>query len=219
MSLRFFSAPWSTATLTAYALAELGVEHERVRLDIDAGDTRRPEFLALNPNGRVPVLVHDGVPIWESAAILLHLGEQFGVASGLYPPPGPRRGQAMAWIVWANVTLAEPIGRLSAAVPDGNPGAVQPGSRDWVPPERRDPSAAQRAREDLAGHLAILEAVLAERPYVLGDYTLVDTHLQGLVGYARSLDADLTPFPRVEDWLARCTARPAITAVQANDGL
>jgi glutathione S-transferase len=113
MSLTFYYAPMSTAEVTAAVLAELGVPCERVRLDIDAGDTRKPDFLAINPNGRVPAIVHDGTPIWESAAITMYLGELFGVEAGLYPAPGPRRGEALRWIVWGNVTLAEAASRLA----------------------------------------------------------------------------------------------------------
>ena len=107
MSLTFYYAPNSTASITEAVLAELGISCERIRLDISAGDTRTPEFLRVNPNGRVPVIVHEGTPIWESCAITMYLGEVFGVDAGLYPAPGPRRGEAMKWIAWANVMLAE----------------------------------------------------------------------------------------------------------------
>ncbi|KAI9880154.1 MAG: hypothetical protein M1823_006761, partial [Watsoniomyces obsoletus] len=90
----------STASITQGVLAELDIECERVKLDIEAGDTRKPDFLKVNPNGRVPAIVHDGTPIWESAAITMYLGELFGVDAELYPAPGPKRGEAMKWIVW-----------------------------------------------------------------------------------------------------------------------
>ncbi len=95
MSLTFYYAPMSTASITEAVLAELGVACERIRLDFAAGDTRAPDFLAVNPNGRVPAVVHDGTSIWESCAITMYLGEAFGVEAGLYPAPGPKRGEAM----------------------------------------------------------------------------------------------------------------------------
>ena len=87
-------------------------------------------------------------PIWESAAITMYLGEMFGVDAGLYPPPGPRRGEAMKWIVWANVNVAEAAGRLAAAMPAGSEGAVEPPratgsprtSAALVPPRSRAPT-------------------------------------------------------------------------------
>ncbi|MBA2540582.1 MAG: glutathione S-transferase, partial [Deltaproteobacteria bacterium] len=88
-TLTFYFAPMSTASITEGVLAELGVPCERVELDIQAGDTQQPTFLAINPNGRVPAIVHCGTAIWESAAITMYLGEVFGVSAGLYPELGP----------------------------------------------------------------------------------------------------------------------------------
>ncbi len=215
MSLTFYGAPMSTASITEAVLAELAIPHARVMLDISAGDTRAPAFLELNPNGRVPVIVHDGTPIWESSAITMYLGEVFGLDRGLYPGPGPRRGEAMKWIAWSNVTLAEAAGRLAALAPPGSEGAVQEGSRDWIAPEARDTRARDRAREDLAACLAILDGGLADREFLLGDYSLADTHAQGLVGWIGSM-LDLAPFSRVRGWLARCAARPALAAMMAD---
>src|SRR2546423_2806232 len=113
MSLTFYYDKPSTAAVPLWALAELGTPHEKVKMDLSTKrDQDRPDFRALNPNGKVPVIVDDGTPIFESAAITMYLGEQFGVAKKLYPEPGPRRGEAMKWIVWTNVTLAEAFGRI-----------------------------------------------------------------------------------------------------------
>jgi glutathione S-transferase len=182
MSLIFYFAPFSTASVTDAVLAALGVAHERVQMSIEAGDTRKADFLKLNPNGRVPVIVHDGVAIWESAAIRLYLGETFGVAAGLFPAPGPKRGDAMKWVVWANMVLAEAGGRLSAAQPDGTDGGMQENSRDWVPPEQRTPAMRQKAIADIAGALEILDAAFAGQDFLLGKYSLVDTHMQAFIG-------------------------------------
>jgi glutathione S-transferase len=66
MSLTFYYSPNSTASITELVLEELGVQCERVKLDLRAGDTKKPDFLKLNPNGKVPLIVHDGVSIFES---------------------------------------------------------------------------------------------------------------------------------------------------------
>src|SRR5437868_6417543 len=95
MSLIFYFAPQSTATLTDLVLEELGVPHDRKKVDLKAGDAKKPEYVKVNPNAKVPAIVHDGVPIFESAAITMYLGEMFGVDKKLYPAPGPRRGEAM----------------------------------------------------------------------------------------------------------------------------
>ncbi len=146
MSLTFYFAPMSTASITEAILAELGTPCARVNLDISAGNTRSPDFLKVNPNGRVPAIIHEGMPIWESSAITMYLGEVFGVDAKLYPAPVPKRGEAMKWIAWSNVTLVEPASRLSALLPTSSEGAVQPNSVDWVPPKQRSEIAVEKER-------------------------------------------------------------------------
>ena len=69
MSLTFYRAPMSTASVTELVLAELGTPHKTVTLDLKKGETKKAEFLKLNPNGRVPTIVHDGTVVFESTAI------------------------------------------------------------------------------------------------------------------------------------------------------
>ena len=216
MSLTFYYAPMSTSNVTEAVLAELGTPCERVRLDISAGDTRKPDFLKVNPNGRVPALVHEGTAIWESAAITLYLGEVFGVEAKLYPAPGPERGEAMKWIVWSNVTLAEAAGRLSAALPTSSEGAVESNSLDWVAPDQRSVSAVEQAKADLDRWLKILDGGLEGKSFLLGEYSLADTHLQAFVGWIASMAVDLMPFPNVMGWLKRCGERPALAKLMAD---
>lgn len=215
MSITFYYVPMSTSSITEAVLAELGTPCERVKLDISMGDTRKPDFLKINPNGRVPAIVHEGTPIWESSAITMYLGEVFGVESKLYPEPGPKRGEAMKWIAWSNVTLAEAGGRLSASLPTSSEGAVQSNSLDWVPPDQRSASAVEKAKADLVVCLKILDGGLEGKSFLLGDYSLVDTHLQGFVGWIGTMEVDLTPFPNVTGWLQRCSERPAIAKLMA----
>lgn len=213
MSLRFYFAPMSTASVTEAVLAELSVDCERIQLDISAGETRTAEYLKINPNGRVPTIVHDGTAIWESAAITMYLGETFGVAANLWPMPGPKRGEAMKWVTWCNVNLAEAGGRLAASLPTETEGAVQVNSQDWVPPEERTDFAINKAKADITTCLSVLDIGLEGKPYLLGNYSLVDTHIQGFVGWLTSMDVDLQAHQNVEAWLGRCGERPAL-AVQ-----
>ncbi len=210
MTLSFYFAPMSTSTVTEAVLAELQIPCERVEISIQKGDTRKQDFLTLNPNGRVPVIVHDGVPIWESAAITMYLGETFGVERHLYPTSGLRRGEAMKWIVWGNVTLAEAGGRLAASLPPGKDGGAVEGSRDWVPVDQRSPAARKRALDDLSNCLKVLEEALQGHPFILSDYTLADTHLWTFVGWIASMGFDLSAYKNVADWVRRCGKRPAL---------
>ena len=201
MSLTFYWAPMSTASLTEVVMEELGVRSERVSLDISKGDTKKPDFLAINPNGKVPVLVHEGKVIWESAAITMYLGETFGVEKKLYPAPGPQRGEAMKWIVWTNVTLGDAIGRFTR------------NTTDWYPADEQNAKAGESAKKDIGDCLRIVDEALRGKSYLLGDYTIADTHLNGIVGWIQMLKIDISPFPQLKAWTQRCSARPAFIKV------
>ena len=204
MSLTFYYAPMSTATLTELALAELGVPCERVKLDIQKGESKKPDFLKLNPNGRVPTLVHDGVAIWESAAIAMYLGETFGVEKKLYPAPGPKRGEAMKWIVWTNVTLGDAVSRYTR------------NTMDWIPADQHNAGAAAAAKTDIANCLRILDEALEGRSFLLGgEYSLADTHVNSFTDWLRHMKIDFTPYARLRAWSEKCCARPAYAKVMA----
>jgi glutathione S-transferase len=205
MSLTFYYAPMSTAGITAMVLEELGVPCERVKLDLKKGETHTPEYLRLNPNGKVPVVVHDGTPIWESAAITMYLGEVFGVEKGLYPAPGPKRGEAMKWITWTNVTLGEAIGRWLR------------NTSEWFPADQHNAKAGEAARTDIQNCLRILDAALAGKQFLLGDYSLADAHLVPLTDWLASMKVDFAPYPNLKDWSRRCAARPAYARGSAED--
>src|ERR1700733_1946200 len=130
--------------------------HDTVKIDLRAGDNKKPEFLKVNPNGKVPVIVHDGVAIWESAAITMYLGEMFGVAKQLYPAPGPKRGEAMKWIAWTNVTLGDAVARFTR------------NTMDWSPVEMRDAKGGEAAKADITSCLGILDHALADRQFLVG---------------------------------------------------
>jgi glutathione S-transferase len=207
MSLTFYYAPMSTASITTLVLAELDVPHEKVRVDLKQGGTKKPEFTKLNPNARVPMIVHDGTPIWESAAITMYLGEMFGVEKKLYPAPGPRRGEAMKWIVWANVTLGETVGRFAR------------NTMEWAPPDHRNAKAGEAAKSEMLNCLRILDESLEGRSFLAGDYTLADTHLHSLMDWLRHMKVDLSPYARIQAWSQRCAARPAYAKAMAAEAL
>jgi glutathione S-transferase len=215
MSLTFYSAPMSTASITEAVIAELGIDCDRIDLDLSAGDTKKPEYLKINPNGRVPAIVHDGTAIWESSAITMYLGEIFGVDAKLYPAPGPQRGEAMKWIAWGNVTLAEPAGRLFASLPPEMQGDPATNADEKVTSEQKSEIAMAKANADLVDCLKILDIGLEGRSFLIGEYSLADTHLQGIVGWIGSMQIDLTPFANVTGWLQRCYQRPAIAKLMA----
>lgn len=205
MSLVFFYSPMSTATLTEIVIEELGVPCDRKLVDLRGGDAKKGALLEFNPNGKVPTIVHDGVAIWESAAITMYLGELYGVDKGLYPAPGPRRGEAMKWIAWTNVTLGEAVYRRGH-------------SGEWAEPGLGNPKAVEKANADIAQLLGILDHALAGRQYLLGaDFTLADAHLNSFCDWLRHSKIDFSTFANVNAWSARCAQRPAYQRVMSRE--
>jgi len=188
--------PMSSATPVACALAELGVPHERVKVDITTGEQRRPDYLALNPNGKVPTLTVDGAPMFEALAIELWLGQTYGVQSGLWPAEGtPERLQAMAWSTWSYVTYGAQLVRLQAA-------------KNMGTPDDAHGTAAHKALDEL---LAVLDGRLSQKPWLLGDaYTLADLIVASVIGYSVYLGAPVEKHPVTNAWLQKVQARPAM---------
>jgi GST-like protein len=198
MSIVLYWHPMSSATPIACALAELGVSHERVKIDILAGEQRRADYLALNPNGKVPTLTVDGAPMFEALAIHLWLGHRFGVERGLWPAAGtPEALQALSWCAWAYVTYGAVLVRLQVATKGEEALRSAPHAE-----------AALRGLNDL---LAVLDARLAAQPWMLGaDYSLVDLVVGSVLGYSMYLGAPVQAHPHVKAWLAQVQARPAM---------
>lgn len=196
----------STASVTSLVLEELELKCEKIRVDLKKNETRTPEHLKLNPNGKVPLLVHDGTPLWESAAITMYLGELFGVEKGLYPAPGPKRGEAMKWIVWANVTLVEAVVRWAA------------NTQGWWPEEQRNAKAGEAGKADMHGCLKILDSALADRAFLLHEYSLADTHLHSFMDWLRHMNVDFAPYENLNRWGEKCSSRPAYTRLMAQQG-
>lgn len=188
--------PMSSATPVACALAELGVTHERVKVDITTGEQRRPDFLALNPNGKVPTLTVDGAPMFEALAIEMWLGEQYGVKSGLWPATGtPAHLQAVSWSTWSYVTYGAQLVRLQAAKDLGTP----------------DDAHGTAARKNLDELLALLDARLSQQPWMLGEaYSLVDLIVGSVIGYSAYIGAPVQKHPHVMAWLGKVQARPSM---------
>lgn len=197
MSLVFYHSPMSTASITELVLAELDVPHEVRIVDIRAGETKKPEFLKINPNGKVPVIVHDGAVIWESSAITMYLGETFGVQKGLYPSAGPLRGEAMKWIAWSNVSLGDAVGRWTR------------NTTEWVPADQRNAKAGEVGKADLLNCVRILDEALEGKEFLCGTYSLADTHVNSFMDWLRMMNVDLSAYARINAWAQRCSARPA----------
>jgi len=199
MTITLYAAPMSSATPVLTALTELEVPHEMVPMDLSAGDQRKPDFLALNPNGKVPTLVVDGTPMFEALAIMQWLGDRFGVERGLWPASdAPERLVALSWSTWAYVTFGSALTRFIYA------------ESDRIPAELHHPPQAEHMSKELQQLLGLLDARLASCPFLLGDdFSLADLIVGCCVTYGTFCGVSIQTHAHVQAWLARFQARPA----------
>src|SRR4029077_9227029 len=134
---------------------ELGVPYDLVRLRLDAGDTKRTEYLAVNPNGTVPTLVDGDLTVYESAAICQYLADQFP-ARRLAPPIGtPARGLYYQWIQYAACTVEPPAVAIFMHT-------VR------LPEAERSAQVVKENQARLGVALGVVERALAGREFMLG---------------------------------------------------
>jgi glutathione S-transferase len=203
MSMTYYYAPMSTAVRTTWAVEEMDVPCERVKVDIRKKETKTEAFLKLNPNGVVPLLVVDGTPIFESTAILLYLGETYGVDKGLYPPPGLKRAETLKWVIWANVGFFDPMNRWVR------------NTSSYIPADQRNATAAEVGKNDLGAAMTILDNALAGKSYLVDDkFSLADLAVSSYLGWLKFMGYDHSSFKNVKAWGDRCLGRPA--AVKTN---
>lgn len=176
------------------ALAHLGLPFVLKDVDIRRGDTRTPEFLALNPRGRVPVLqLDDGTVLIESNAILIYLGED----SWLVPADKIARVRMMQWMFFEQNSHHPSIGEARYWM------SLIPGGREL----KRD--LIDDWMEQAEAALTRMEDQLRREPYIAGAaFTLADIALYANTHVAEEADVSLQPFPAVRDWIARVAARP-----------
>lgn len=199
MTIILYTATMSSATPVEHALLELQVPHEKVRLDLPAGDQKKPEYLAINPNGKVPALVVDGTAMFEALAIMQWLGDRFGVERKLWPEASaPERMVASSWSTWAYVTYGAVLHRYNHAASERGPS------------ELHHAASAEHAREELSQLLKVVDGHLAQRPYLLGEsFSLADLIVASVITYGTYCGISVEGHAHVQAWLERFQGRAA----------
>jgi glutathione S-transferase len=201
MTLKIYGVARSRAFRTLWMAGEVGLPYEHIKVDFADGGTRRPEYLAVNPNGHVPTIDDDGFRLWESMAINLYLAKKYGGAAGLYPQSLEDEARAWQWSFWGMTEVERPA--LTVLLNRIGPEA------------QRNAAAADEAERGLAAPLKVLDAAFAATPYLLGQrFTVADLNVASILAWARQARVDLAAFPRAEAWLKTCHDRPAAQAAR-----
>ena len=200
--IRLHTAETPNGRKVSIALEELALRYEVNRVDLAAGEQLKPDFLRLNPNHKVPVLEDDGQVVWESGAILLHLGEKYD-RQGVILPSDPRlRMAAIQYAFFQTGGIGPNLGRLGQAFRENKP--------ELIP----------IFQAEVARLLGVLERILGDgREHLAGPYTIGDImHYPWLKAALDLKLPDLMTQPRVVAWLERIGARPAVQRGMAVPG-
>ena len=176
------------------ACLEKGVDIQLVELDMAKGAHRAPDYLSLNPYGRVPTLEDDGFVLYESTAILEYL-EATRPAPPLVPADARGRALVAMHMKLCDIQLARQTGII-----------IFP--KRFLPRERWDEAAMAQAKKEIEKHLAIVEQQLAGREWMVGErYSLVEACYAPFVEFFSLME--VTPPPAVAAWTARMLGRPS----------
>ena len=189
--IKFYYNLAPNPTKVALCLEEMGLPYELVPVDTRKGEQHTPQFLAINPNAKVPAIVDDGETVFDSNAILLYLAEK----TGKFLPA--KRGELLSWLMF----VASGVGPYSGQ-------AVH--FRNFAPEPKE--YAVNRYTFEAQRHWGILDARLAKQKYMCGDaYSIVDMAVWGwsrLVPFVLGQEA-AAQFPNVQRLTAEISARPA----------
>lgn len=200
--LTFYTNPMSRGRIIRWMLEEVGQPYETVVLAWETGAAKSPEYLAINPMGKVPAIVHDGTVVTECAAICAYLADAFPQANLAPPPSSKLRGPYYRWLFFG----AGPIEQAAGAAAMG-----------WDAPEDRKSMLGYGSMADV---IDTLDGALQGRAYLVGDsFTAADLYIGAHLSWGMEFGT-LEKRPVFEAYVARLTARPASQrATSIDDGL
>ncbi len=195
--MRLYTAATPNGRKISIALAELGLDYDMKWVRLEKEEQLSSEFLALNPNHKIPVLEDDGQVIWESGAILLHLGERHDPKGTILPKDAKTRMEAIQYAFFQTGGIGPNLGRFGAALRKEG---------------EKNAEMIQIFGDEVKRLIGVIDRVLEDdREYLAGPYSIGDIMHFPWLQIMKNLGApDILERERVSNWLARIEARPAV---------
>jgi len=192
--MKLYEFPPTRSIRARWTLQELGIDFESERVNLLAGDHRRPEFLAINPAGKIPVLVDGDVVLNESVAIALYLAEKYP-KKGLLPTDLKQRADLHRWLLFVFTELEQPLWRIAR--------------HSWLYPEdQRLPGDGAIASEEFRAMAQVLEAHMKGRQFIVGDKVSVADFVTAYTLDWANEDQLLDECPALRAYMERMYDRP-----------
>ncbi len=184
---------------TRIVLKEKDLDFDRILVDLPSKEQKEPWFLAINPYGKVPVLVEEGAWIYESAICNEYLEDKYPTPS-LSPSEPSAKAEMRLLIEMCNSQFVPPVIRLLYT------------SRK--PKAEQDPERIAQNKDQLSELFPQLEEQLQDQDYLMGEYSLADLTFTPFLGLCDKVSVDLSPFPKVAAWAERLKNRPSYEEVR-----
>ena len=200
MTIQIYGPTASRAARALWIAHELGIPFEHVGMEMK--DLKTPEYLKVNPNGKVPTLVDGDFKLFESMAINLYLAKRFN-KDGFWPTSPEDQARCYQWSFWGMTEIEKPL--LTILI-----------DMFMTAPDKRKPEAVADAQKTLPKPFAVLNAALEGHEYLLGsNFTVADLNLASILSWSRPIKYDFKPYPNTGAWLDRCLSRPSYKAAKA----
>ncbi len=206
MAIKLYYAPGACSLASHIALEEVGLPYETQKLDLAAGDQRKPEYLKINPRGRVPALVVDGHVLTENVGILTYLGGGYP-RKKLWPEDTWHQAQIVATTAWLSNTVHSAYGHLVRAARYADDAAAQEAIK----------AKARQTYEEL---LKEIDSLLAGKKWCIGNhYTVADGYLLVFYRWGNRQKMPVRELKSYSAVMDRVLARPAVKKVMADEGI
>jgi len=196
--LTLYHAAPSRSSIVRWMLEEIGEPYEIKLLRLSEGDQQKPDYLAINPMGKVPALKHGDVVITEAAAICTYLADAFPKAGLSVPIGDPRRGIYLKWLFFG-------------------PGCLEPAVIDRAAPRKEEPRRAMLGYGDFETVMNVLAKAVEKGPWLMGEqFTAADVVIGSNIRWGTIFKL-LPERKEFLDYSARIAARPAAQRAEAKD--
>jgi glutathione S-transferase len=197
---RLYGISGSRAIRAIWGIEETGIAYEHIPVSYGA-DSKGADYLAVNPNGRIPALVDGDLQLFESMAINLYLAKRYGGA--LYPSSAKDEALTWQWSLWA-ISEIEPL-QMQIVI-----------QKIFTPEDKRNPKVVEQAARGLQRPLKVLNASLDGRDWLVGGaFSVADLNVASVMHLMRMIGFDYSEHANVQRWADACYARPAFARALA----
>ncbi|MGZ5071880.1 MAG: glutathione S-transferase family protein [Usitatibacter sp.] len=206
MAIKLYYAPGACSFASHVALEEVGIPYETQKLNLMEGDQRKPEYLKLNPRGRVPTLVVDGQVLTENVGIMTYLGGGYPQA-GIWPKKTWDQAKLVSTLAWLSNTVHPAYGHF-----------VRPAR--YVDGEAQQEAVKAKGRENVWGYLQEIDKLLEGHKWAIANqYTVADPYLLVFYRWGNRAKMPVHELKNYSALVQRVMARPAVKKVMADEGI